>query len=208
MSRPVFLFDLDGTLLDTDADLAAAVNAARAALGLPALGVDAVRPHIGWGLGHLLRGTLPAAQHARLSAAREHFHAHYRAHLLDHSRPFADADAVVAALGPARCGLVTNKPGAFVDALIERLGWRFGVVVAGDTLAARKPDAAPLRHAAEALGAEPSTVTYVGDSEVDLEAAAAAGTAFAAVAWGRVAPRAPRVVERFAELLDAEARPC
>ena len=58
MSRPVFLFDLDGTLLDTDADLAAAVNAARAALGLPALGVDAVRPHIGWGLGHLLRGAL------------------------------------------------------------------------------------------------------------------------------------------------------
>ncbi len=208
MSRPVFLFDLDGTLLDTDADLAAAVNAARAALDLPALAVDAVRPHIGWGLGHLLRGTLPAALHGRLAAAREHFHAHYRAHLLDHSRPFADAEAVLATLGPARCGLVTNKPGAFVDALVDRLGWRFGVVVAGDTLIARKPDPAPLRHAAAALGVEPTAATYVGDSEVDLEAAANAGMHFVAVAWGRVASRAPRVIERFAELPGVEGRAC
>ncbi len=208
MTASAFLFDLDGTLLDTDADLAAAVNAARAALALPPLDVEAVRPHIGWGLGHLLRGALPPAAHPGLAEARRHFHAHYRAHLLDHSRPFADADDVLAALGPARCGLVTNKPGAFVDAIIARLGWRFGVVVAGDTLAARKPDPAPLLRAAATLGVDPATTTYVGDSEVDLEAAAAAGVDFVAVAWGRVAARAPRVVDRFARLLDAEARAC
>ena len=201
MDQTVFQFDLDGTLLDTDADLAGSVNAARAGLALEPLPVGAIHRHIGWGLGHLLAHTIPEGMHARLPEAREHFHAHYRAHLLDASRPYADAEAVLERLGPARAGLVTNKPGAYTDAIVAGLGWRFGVVVSGDTLPERKPRPEPLLHAASVLGVAPARATYVGDTEVDLEAAAAAGMGFVAVRWGRVADRAPRTIERFAALL-------
>lgn len=86
----------------------------------------------------------------------------------------------------ARCasaGLVTNKPARFTAEILAGLGWteRFDVVVAGDTLPQRKPDPTPLIHAAERV----TPVAYVGDSEVDEQAADRAGLRFIAVDWGR-----------------------
>lgn len=182
------LFDLDGTLLDSGPDLADAVNAARAGLGAEPLALDAVLPHIGWGLTHLLAHTLPEAvgrDDVALSAARETFHRWYRAHVYDRSRPYAGADAVLDAWS-GRCGLVTNKPRDYVLEILERAGWtdHLAAVVCGDIV--RKPAPEPLWRALETLDVAPADALFVGDSEVDRDAALAAGVPFAAVPWGRV----------------------
>lgn len=197
------LFDLDGTLIDSTGDLADGANAARAAFGLPPLPEAAVAPAIGHGLGHLLRGTLPEALHPRLDEARAAFHAHYDAHLLHRTRPYPGAAACLDHLtgSGVRLGMVTNKPGRFVAGILEGLGWatRFEVVVAGDTLPQRKPSPEPIRHAMDALGAVPARTHYVGDTEVDLECAAAAGVPFVCVAWGRAAADAQRTTDDLGE---------
>jgi phosphoglycolate phosphatase len=188
MADRALVFDLDGTLIDSDADIAAAANAARASCGLTPLPVEAVAAGIGWGLTHLLSAILPGVTAAAFAAARETFVDHYRAHPLVHTRALPGAERVLASWdGPL--GLVTNKPAVFVEPILAGLGWsgRFGAVVAGDTLSARKPEAAPLLHALERLGCPPQEALFVGDSEVDAATAAAAGVPFACVAWGRAA---------------------
>ncbi len=179
----VLLFDLDGTLLDSGPDLAASVNAARDSLGLPPLTIEAVLPHVGWGLTHLLKHTLPASE--SIATAREVFHDYYRGHAYDRSRPYPGAEAALTAWS-GRVALVTNKPRPYVDVILEATGWSrlFAASVCGDEV--RKPDPEALRRALRALGASASDALFVGDTEVDLETAEAAGVPFAAVPWGRV----------------------
>lgn len=187
------LFDLDGTLLDSLGGLTAGVNAARGRLSQRALAAAEVAPHISHGLGHLLRSTIPGLGDADLVTARAAFIAHYRAHLLDDLRPHRGAEAALQAWA-GRSALVTNKPAMFLGEQLEAMGWRFTAVIDGDHPAGRKPDAAPLLAAAARLGVSPVEAVFVGDSDVDHQAAVAAGMPFCAVAWGHVSdPRVPRV---------------
>ena len=208
MSGPPLLFDLDGTLLDTLGDLAAAANAARAMFGLDPVPDAAVAPHIGWGLGHLLSHVLPASNHAEMEAARATFMAHYGTHLLVHSVPFPGAEKLMRRRGARFVGLVTNKPSRFVAPILAGLGWHFDVVIAGDTLPQRKPDPAPLLAAIDGLP-DGQRAIYIGDTEVDREAATGAGLCFVGVAWGRIAKTETRVIHRLdAALSLGECGPC
>jgi 2-phosphoglycolate phosphatase len=205
------LFDLDGTLLDSRGDLADAANATRAHIGLAALSDEAVEAHTGSGMMALLRGVLPEVEPSALETLREVFVAHYRAHLLDRSRPFPGVDAMFDALAGAALGLVTNKPTMFTAPILEGLGWsaRFGVVVCGDTTPWRKPSPEPLLHGLAALGVGADRAVFVGDTPIDAETAAAAQVDFVCVGWGRAAARTdpsrvvasldalPAVVERL-----------
>lgn len=200
--RTAILFDLDGTLLDSEGDLCDAANRARAALGLAPLPEADIRGHIGYGLRHLLERVVPESLHGRLDEARAAFVAWYGAHLLDRSRPYEGAGEALRALRAHPLGLVTNKPSMFLDPLLEGLGWRglFGAVIGGDTLPERKPHPRPLLYAIERLGATPERAVYVGDSEVDRATAAAAGVRFIAVAWGRIAPAMTGTLARLSDL--------
>lgn len=191
--KTAFLFDLDGTLLDSKGDLADAANAARRALGLAPLSDAEVELHTGWGMAALLRGVLPEADASGLERAREVFIEYYRGHLAVRSRPYASVQAMFDRLAGHPLGLVTNKPSIFGRPLLEHLDWtrRFDVLVFGDTLTARKPSAEPLLHAIRALGRSPETCVFVGDTPIDRDTAAAAGVRFVCVAWGRAA--APRI---------------
>jgi len=216
VTRPrgrALLLDLDGTLLDTAPDMAAALNALRRERGAAELEFATVRPQVSHGAAALVRLGFPAAREAEFESLRGRFLELYRGALATHTRLFPGFEAVLASLAASAVpwGIVTNKPGWLTEPLLLALDLaaRAGCVVAGDTLAERKPHPAPLLHAAALLGVAPAACVYAGDAERDILAGRAAGMATVAVRFGYLAsgedPAAwnpDGVVERPAELLD------
>lgn len=191
------LFDLDGTLLDTAPDMAAALNAMRAADGLEALPFERLRELVSHGARALVRFGYPRAPEAQLETLRERFLAVYGESLVVATRPF---DGILEALSrlegaDLRWGIVTNKPALLTVPLLERLSLsgRASVVVSGDTLTERKPHPAQLLHAAALLGVRPAECIYIGDAERDVLAARAANMAVYVALYGYIpAPERPR----------------
>lgn len=173
------LFDLDGTLLDTAPDMAAALNRLLSDEGLPQLPFDRIRPHVSHGALQLVRLAFGEPDATRFEELRHRFLVRYREGLAHRTRLFDGFGTVLTALEAAglRWGIVTNKPGWLTVPLLEQLGLaaRSGCIVSGDTLAERKPHPLPLLHAAALLGLEPRDCVYVGDSERDVQAARNAG---------------------------------
>ncbi len=187
------LFDLDGTLLDTAPDLAAALNRTRADYGLPALPYAAIRPWVSHGSYALTRlGFEFAETSAEFEAARLALLDHYHAHLAEGTAPFPGMRALLAELEArgVAWGIVTNKPAWLTEPLLARLGldWCPACIVSGDTLPERKPHPAPLLHAARLLGCAPACCVYVGDAERDVAAGRAAGMRTLVAAYGYLAP--------------------
>ncbi len=187
------LFDLDGTLLDTAPDLAAALNRTRADYGLPALPYAAIRPWVSHGSYALTRlGFDYAEGSAEFETARLALLDHYHAHVADDTTPFPGMAALLAGIEARglRWGIVTNKPGWLTEPLLARLGldWCPACVVSGDTLPERKPHPAPLLHAAALLGCEPARCVYVGDAERDVAAGRAAGMQTLIASYGYIGP--------------------
>jgi phosphoglycolate phosphatase len=184
-------FDLDGTLVDTSGDLAAAVNHALALAGRTPLAPEQVKPMIGGGAKHMLRLTLDATG----GCEDDGFHALYKAmldfygrHLSVHSRPFAGAVETLDTLAGAgvRLAVVTNKFESFANQLLGDLGLadRFDCVIGGDTLGRgnSKPSPAPIREMIARCGG--GSAAFVGDSVYDMQAARNAGVPAVAAAYG------------------------
>jgi N-acetyl-D-muramate 6-phosphate phosphatase len=173
------LFDLDGTLADTAADLAAAVNRVRADRALAPLPLAVLRPHASHGARGLLGAGLGIDRESPdFEPLRDAFLGYYADALCDHTTLFAGADAVLAELGRRRLrwGIVTNKAARFTLPLLEHLALasRAGVVICGDTTPQLKPHPEPLLAAAAALGIDATACVYVGDAERDIAAGVAA----------------------------------
>ncbi|HEU4959793.1 MAG TPA: HAD-IA family hydrolase [Sphingomonas sp.] len=191
-------FDLDGTLVDSSADLAAAVNHVLAGLGCPPLSEAQVRQNIGGGGRRMLAMSLadagieePEALDARYAALL----AYYEEHIADATRPYPDvAEALdeLAALG-VRLAVVTNKGGRLATKLLDALGLldRFACVIGGDAVARGKPAPDPILEMIRRRGG--GRAAFVGDSTFDVEAAHAAGLPCVAVSFGF----ADRPVERL-----------
>ena len=186
-------FDLDGTLLDTIADLAAACDAMLVELGRSPLGVERVRRFVGKGMAVLVERCLTAvdgrAPDAGLQAAAVASFRHHYAGI--NGREAVEYPGVRAGLEAFRAlglplGVVTNKPAAFTGPLLARMGIAgyFGATVSGDTLPEKKPHPAPLFHACELLGVPAVESLMIGDSANDAEAARAAGMPVLLVTYG------------------------
>jgi phosphoglycolate phosphatase len=189
-------FDLDGTLLDTIHDLAAAVNALLAEVGHSPLPQDTIRDFVGKGMANLVRrvlaaatGTSPAAiEDAEIADALARYQAHYAARLGRETRPFPgmiEGLERLAAMG-FPMAVVTNKAARFVRPHLAQAGIErfFSVVLGGDDLPTRKPDAGPLLHVAQTLGVPPQRLLMVGDSGNDVLAARAAGCPVLVLPYG------------------------
>ena len=181
------LFDLDGTLADTAADLGAAVNRLRAARGLPGLSPGEVRAYASSGARGLLRvglGMSPADPD--YESVRDAFLAHYAARVCVETRLFPGIAELLAALAARgiKWGIVTNKVARFTEPIVAALGVSPDCVVSGDTTPHAKPHPAPLLHAAEGLGLAPRECCYLGDDLRDVQAAHAAGMRAIAVEYG------------------------
>lgn len=175
------LFDLDGTLVDTVEDLAAAMNHALSEVGLAAVPTAEVRHLVGHGARRMLmRGYMVSAGReagaAELDLAMTRFLDHYQANIAVHSRPFDHAIEMIEGFlaRGARAAICTNKREQMARLLIETLGVSplFDAIVGADTTVAAKPDPAPVRFCLEKTGAR--RAVFIGDSDTDIRAAKAA----------------------------------
>lgn len=184
----VVLFDLDGTLVDSVGDLAAAVQQVADELGRPPVSVDTVRPAVSRGGRGMLAAAFPDLSDAQREPLLATFLAHYARSIARHTAPFDGIAEVLARIeaSGSRWGIVTNKSEALARQLIDALGLssRCAVLIGGDTLAARKPDPLQLQVACERLGIDCAQAVYVGDDQRDVAAARAAGMRSVAAAWG------------------------
>lgn len=186
-------FDLDGTLVETLPDLHESAVRMLAQLGRPPVPESMVRACVGDGVDRLVKRLLTGEPDgepdaALLEMAAENFRSHYAAVLTRASHPF---DGVISALENLRrrgfkLACVTNKPARFTEPLLEGLGLSeyLDLVLSGDSLPRKKPDALPLLHTARAFLIEPAQLLMIGDSPVDTGAARAAGCPVFCVPYG------------------------
>ena len=181
------VFDLDGTLIDSRLDIAAAANHALRAHAFPTVSTAEVATYVGDGARLLLaRAARLDPSDTRLEPLLHTFLAYYAAHPADHSQVLPGAREALIALAPWPLALCTNKPRSITDAVLLALGLaaHFSVVVAGGDLPKNKPDPLPLRSIAERLGLRPAELVLVGDGQQDVRCAKAAGARSVGVAGG------------------------
>jgi len=187
------MIDLDGTLLDTVADLAVAVNLMLDKLGRAALDEARVRTFVGKGIPNLVKrslvGTLNGEPEASLFEIALPLYLDCYAsvngkHTTLYPGVHAGLDALKASGFPLAC--VTNKSERFTLPLLEqmRLADYFSIVIAGDTLPRKKPDPLPLTHTCRHFGIAPREMLMIGDSLNDAQAARAAGCPVFCVSYG------------------------
>ncbi len=209
-------FDLDGTLLDTSGDLAAAVNHALASAGRPLLSVEEIKPMIGGGARHMLAQGMAktgGCDEATLDVLHKRLLAFYEANISVHTRPFPGVLAAMDALEArgVRLGIMTNKIERFARQVLGdlRLLDRFAAVIGGDTVGVSKPDPAPIRAMVERCGG--GKAAFVGDSIYDVRAAKAAGLPVVACSFGFLTGPvdelgADAVIDHYDELLGTLER--
>lgn len=190
------LFDLDGTLIDSVPDLAAALDASLEQLYYTPAGLARTRSWVGNGARKLIQRALANALEIPENSVSSSlidqllavFFDHYGEHSCEQTVLY---DGVYDALSNwyqqgVRMACVTNKPARFSDPILTHFGLQqfMPVLVGGDTLAVRKPDPAPLLLACEQLGVDVANTVMVGDSVNDVRAARAAGMPVACVSYG------------------------
>jgi phosphoglycolate phosphatase len=209
------LCDLDGTLLDTVADIALAVNSTLRDLGRAPISEETVTAYVGQGVDILLHRALSGNRDGRVDAdllrrARALFDPVYAKVNGHHARIYPGVEDGLERF--AACGLrlacVTNKPQRAAEAILEQFGLAhyFACVIGGDALPQRKPEPEPFWHAADELGAARSDCLALGDSSNDAKAARAAGMRVVLVDYGYTEGRpiseidCDAVVSSFVEL--------
>ncbi|MFG6466833.1 HAD family hydrolase [Roseateles sp. BYS87W] len=183
----VVLFDLDGTLIDSAADLGRAANAMRLARGLFELPLAQYRPYGGSGArGMLAQAFGVAPGHADYETLKVEFLDRYELLMHETTCVFDGVDSVLRGLKAVgvRWGIVTNKATRFAEPLAARLGLHAEVLVCGDSTPHVKPHPAPLLEAARRIGVNPESCLYVGDDARDIVAGRAAGMSTGVARWG------------------------
>jgi len=190
MTYKTYIFDLDGTLLDTLGDLAASVNYALRTHGLPEHAIDDVRRFVGNGVRRLMERAVPdGAENPLFEEAFATFRRYYMEHSLDTTRPYEGIPEALAALKARGCHLavVSNKMMAATQALCSHFFPDTIEVAIGEHEAEgirKKPAPDTVIAALKALGVGKEDAVYVGDSDVDIQTACNSGIPCISVLWG------------------------
>ena len=186
-----FLFDLDGTLLDTADDLGAALNSVLRANQIAEVTSEIYRPAASNGAAALLEAGFkelwPSLAQAQLI---KQLVDSYAQNIAKYTQCFAGIEPLLISLDHKKIkwGIMTNKPGFLTEPLVAAIPAlkNAAVVISGDTLEEAKPSPLPLLHCAKLMGVIPARCLYIGDAERDIQAGKAAGMPTATALWGYI----------------------
>lgn len=189
MSYNTVIFDLDGTILNTLDDLAAAVNHALVSCGYPTHGTDKIRSFIGNGIDILIRRAIPnECTDEEWQRARDIFKAYYTKHMTDNTAPYNGIKELLERLRAdgIKTAVVTNKNHDMANELIPSFYNGLFDIIIGTDLAKRERKPAPdgIYAVLDVLGTDKKDAVYIGDTEVDVQTAHNAGLKCIGVMWG------------------------
>jgi phosphoglycolate phosphatase len=192
MPSPALLFDLDGTLVDTAPDLLGAVNAVLISEGRQTVDPATLRHMVGHGARSLIEQAMAAtgerAAPERLPELVDRFITHYRAHIVDGSRPFDGVEETLLQLREqgARLAVLTNKPQVLTEPILESLNLarHFGVICGAGRYDYNKPDVRVVEHVVRELGGAGDGTVMIGDSITDVATARAANIPVVLLSYG------------------------
>lgn len=185
----LLIFDLDGTLIDSKLDLANAVNATRAHMGLPPLANELVYSYVGNGAPVLIRRSMgPEMPQPEVDRALEYFLEHYRRHSLEFTVLYPGIQDVLDEFRESgrRLAVLTNKPIGVTNDILRGMGVldHFFRVYGGDSFDRKKPDPIGIERLMEESGTGRDRTAMIGDSAVDVKTARNAGVRSVGVTWG------------------------
>lgn len=180
------MFDLDGTLADTGQDLADAVNHTRSHFNLEPLPSALVYTHVGRGVEHLLRHSLPEDSRDHFEEVMRVFLVRYENHLLDTTVLYPGVQEVLDYFRGKRRVVVSNKMHRLTVAVLRGLGveQHFDAILGGDSAGEKKPHPALIHDALNRFGVLPAQAVIVGDGDTDVEAGKRAGVVTCGVTYG------------------------
>jgi phosphoglycolate phosphatase len=185
--RPVLIFDLDGTLVDSKKDLTASVNYIRTQFGLPLLTEEEIARFIGNGALMLIRRALgPKATEPNIQAGLQMFLSYYRAHMLDSTVLYPGVLETLNRLTHCKLAVLTNKPVHFSCAMLDGLGVykHFAAVYGGNSFDHKKPDPVGIYQILSDTKGHRERTWMIGDSAVDVLTGRNAGVRTCGVTYG------------------------
>jgi len=183
-----FLFDLDGTLINSAKDIAVAVNHTLQKLGYPTKTEEEIIKHIGYGGKKLMEGVLGTTDQQLIDKAVEIFRSYYFENPCVYTKPYPYVEEVLKKLKDRnkKIAVITNKYEDISRKILETLGLSqyIDTVVGGDTTPYKKPDPYPVKYTLEVLNSSPKEAVMIGDSEADIQAGKGSGVKTALVVFG------------------------
>lgn len=189
MKKTTYIFDLDGTLLDTLQDLAAAVNFALRKNGMEEHSIDDIRRFVGNGVRKLIERAVPdGSKNPRIDEVFADFRSYYMQHSLDTTKPYDGITEILQELKMRGCkmAVVSNKMMAATQELVAHFFPEIEVAIGENEAEGIRKKPAPdmVFEALNRLGAEAESAVYIGDSDVDIQTAKNAGVPCISVLWG------------------------
>ena len=183
----LLIFDLDGTLVDSETDLALSVNAVREQMGLDALPLKTIASYVGQGVTTLIEKSLgkpPSSEDVQRGVSL--FLAYYRLHMLDHTRAYPGVRESLEGLKNLKMAVLTNKPVVFSRDMLKglRLAKYFAFIYGGNSFAQKKPDPVGVIKLMDDTGSSREQTMIVGDSDIDVLTARNAGVLACGVSYG------------------------
>lgn len=182
----LFVYDFDGTLVDTFADIANSVNLALAEMSIQSLSRETIRRNIGSGVVNLMSRSLEGSGCDDVEMAVSFFQKHYNNHLLDQTKLYPNGREVVEHFSKKKNAILSNKPISFVEKILTELNFLslFDSVLGGDSLSERKPNPMGLQLLMTNLNCPVKEVLMIGDSAIDIETGKNAGVITCGVTYG------------------------
>jgi len=187
-NKDTFLFDLDGTIIDSSKDIAVAVNYALTQLGFPALPEEEIVKHVGYGGKKLMEGVLKTQDEELINEGVKLFREYYFSHPAVYTTLYPYVYETLQHLKKRgkKLAVVTNKYQDISELIIQKIGIAhfIDIIVGGDTTSSKKPDKEPVLFALKQLGSHPQEAVMIGDSEADIQAGKGAGVKTVLVTYG------------------------